>query len=216
MSKLIIFDWDGTLFDSIDRICTAMVAAGKLAGAGERTKDDIKEIIGLGLNEALTQVWPEADAALIDSVAEHYRREYVALDHTAPAPYEGVIPTLQHLHDKGHQLAVATGKSRRGLERVMDTTGTRQWFVASRCADETKSKPHPLMLLELLEELNLAPEDAIMVGDTEYDLSMASNAGMRSIGVSYGAHHGSRLLDYRPLAVVDRFSDIVNVIEAGK
>lgn len=211
MIKLIIFDWDGTLFDSIDGICKAMLEAGLLAGAPKRTKEDIKNIIGLGLSEAVNSVWPES-SELVPNIIEHYRSVYVAQESEAPLAYEGVYETLQALKEDGYLLTVATGKSRRGLNRVLLSTGTKELFIDSRCADETLSKPDPLMLTELLESVSVEPNEAVMIGDTEYDLEMAANANIRSIGVSYGAHEVERLYKHNPVAIVDHFAEINNII----
>ena len=208
MVKLVIFDWDGTLFDSIDNICHSMLQAGQLANAPKRAKDDIKNIIGLSLDKAIDTVWPELSSAEQAAIIEHYKTIYVAADQTPPLAYPGVIDMLNKLQDSGIKMAVATGKSRRGLERVMSLTNTNHYFVASRCADEALSKPHPLMLEQILEELNILPEHAVMIGDTEYDLNMATNAGMKSIGVTYGAHEEERLKACLPHAVIDNFNQL--------
>jgi len=211
MIKLVIFDWDGTLFDSIDGICRSMLAAGVKAKAPERNSDHIKNVIGLGLSEAINTVWPES-LHLTPKIIEYYKAIYVAQDQKAPLAYKGVESILENLKRDGYLLAVATGKSRKGLDRVMSNTGTQDLFVDSRCADETLSKPDPLMLNELLQSLDVSVDEAIMIGDTEYDLSMAKKAKMRSIGVSYGAHEAHRLHRHNPIAVVDCFTKIDEII----
>jgi phosphoglycolate phosphatase len=212
MVKLVIFDWDGTLFDSIDIICHSMLQAGHLAGAPIRTKDDIKNIIGLSLDKAVDTVWPELPLHEKNTIIEHYKTIYVASDQTPPLAYPGVIDVLNKLQAMGMQMAVATGKSRRGLDRVMSLTNTKDYFVTSRCADEAISKPHPLMLEQILAELNVLPEQAIMIGDTEYDLNMATNAGMKSIGVTYGAHQEERLRACQPHALINDFNQLSNIL----
>lgn len=212
MVKLVIFDWDGTLFDSIDNICHSMLQAGRLANAPVRVKDDIKNIIGLSLDKAIDTVWPELTAIKQNAIIEYYKTIYVASDQTPPLAYPGVIDVLNKLKDSGIKMAVATGKSRRGLERVISLTNTNHYFVASRCADEALSKPHPLMLEQILAELNILPEHAIMIGDTEYDLNMATNAGMKSIGVTYGAHHEERLRACQPHAIINDFNQLSNIL----
>ncbi|WP_111637122.1 HAD-IA family hydrolase [Marinomonas shanghaiensis] len=212
MVKLVIFDWDGTLFDSIDKICASMLQAGNLAKAPTRTKDDVKNIIGLSLERAVDVIWPELSINEHDTIIEHYKRIYVAADQTPPLAYPGVIKVLDKLQASNVKMAVATGKSRRGLERAMLLSKTNDYFVASRCADETLSKPNPLMLVQILTELNIRPEQAIMVGDTEYDLNMATNAGMKSIGVTYGAHKAERLKACQPHALINDFNQLSNIL----
>ncbi|WOD07361.1 HAD-IIIA family hydrolase [Marinomonas sp. GJ51-6] len=212
MVKLVIFDWDGTLYDSIDTICQSMLYAAQLAGAPDRNKEDVKNIIGLSLDKAVQVIWPELPIVERNTIIEHYKQTYVAKDQTPPNAYKGVIDTLNKLQNANIKLAVATGKSRRGLERVMELTGTQDYFIATRCADETQSKPHPLMLEELLAELKLTPDQAIMVGDTEYDLNMATNAGMKSVGVTYGAHETARLQACRPHALISNFDELLDIL----
>jgi phosphoglycolate phosphatase len=212
MIKLVIFDWDGTLFDSIDKICLSMLDAGKLANAPQRKHDDVKNIIGLSLDRAVDVIWPELSTDKQNGILEHYKRIYVAADQTPPDAYKNVIDTLNSLKKAGFKMAVATGKSRRGLERVMSLTNTRDYFVSTRCADEALSKPNPLMLEQILTELNLSPNQALMVGDTEYDLNMATNAGMKSIGVTYGAHDELRLKACNPLALINDFNQLTHIL----
>ncbi|MCZ2720231.1 HAD-IA family hydrolase [Marinomonas sp. 15G1-11] len=213
MIKLVIFDWDGTLFDSIDVICDCMLNASEAAGVAKREPEDIKEIIGLGLVEAIAKVWPHETREKQDLVIENYKHLFMKGDYEAPLAYPGVMDVLNHLQSSKVMMAVATGKSRRGLNRMMLETDTGAYFQATRCADETKSKPDPLMLQELLDELGVAAKEAVMVGDTEYDLMMAKAIGMASIGVSYGAHDKLRLLECDPIVVLDDFSKLIAVIE---
>ncbi|MBJ7538236.1 HAD-IIIA family hydrolase [Marinomonas transparens] len=212
MVKLVIFDWDGTLFDSLDRICSSMLSAAELAGAPLRQKEQIKNIIGLSLEKGVPVIWPELSGREHNTIIEHYKRIYVASDQSPPQAYNGVFETLNKLNEAGIKMAVATGKSRRGLDRIMSLTATNDYFVTTRCSDETLSKPHPLMLEEILAELSLSPEQAIMIGDTEYDLNMATSAGMRSVGVTYGAHSKARLEACRPHALVDDFEQLLNTL----
>ncbi|MCB5160332.1 HAD family hydrolase [Marinomonas algarum] len=212
MVKLVIFDWDGTLFDSIDNICDCMLKAGHLAGAPERSKEDIKNIIGLSLDKAISVVWSELTLSEQKIIVEHYKKIYVAADQKAPIAYVGVLDVLAQLHEKSIKMAVATGKTRKGLDRAFSLTQTKHYFQASRCADEALSKPNPLMLKQLLEELNIKPEDAVMIGDTEYDLNMANNAGIPSVGVTYGAHSKSRLEACQPLALIDCFTELPQIL----
>lgn len=212
MVKLVVFDWDGTLFDSIDTICQSMLSAAYLANAPQRNKEDIKNIIGLSLDKGVQVIWPELPINEQSIIIEHYKQIYVAKDQTPPDAYTGVVEILNKLKNSNIKIAVATGKSRKGLERAISLTETQNYFVTSRCADETKSKPHPLMLEEILMELRLTPEQAIMVGDTEYDLNMATNAGMKSVGVTYGAHTATRLKACRPHALINNVNELSNIL----
>jgi len=139
---------------------------------------------------------------------ETYVKYFLELDQQPCRHFEGAFELLSRLREQGSLLAVATGKSRRGLQRALDQTGWEPLFDATRCADETRSKPHPLMLHELLNELGALPQQAVMVGDTEYDMAMAETAGIERIGVSYGAHAPERLLRYRPWRIVDRLAEV--------
>jgi len=206
--KLVIFDWDGTISDSVARIVNSMQSAAVELDMAMPTYLEVKEIIGLGLTEAVFRLFPQASREQVFQLQTSYSRHYRAED-SAPCPFfPGVEETLHQLKADGYQLAVATGKSRAGLDRVLLSLGMENFFHNSRCADETLSKPHPLMLEELLAEFDLSAEAAVMVGDTEFDMEMAVNAGMPRIAVSYGAHHADRLHAFEPLACVDLFSEI--------
>ena len=206
--KLVIFDWDGTISDSVARIVNSMQSAAVELDMTMPTYLEVKEIIGLGLTEAVFRLFPQASREQVFQLQTSYSRHYRAED-SAPCPFfPGVEETLHQLKADGYQLAVATGKSRAGLDRVLLSLGMEDFFHNSRCADETLSKPHPLMLEELLAEFDLPAEAAVMVGDTEFDMEMAVNAGMPRIAVSYGAHHADRLHAFEPLACVDLFSEI--------
>ena len=206
--KLLIFDWDGTLCDSVDRIATCIRLAAADNGLAVPSYAAASDIIGLGLKECIDQLFP----GLAESDAEHFAVAYSARfreQDTSPcAFFPGVLDTLSDLQESGYILAVATGKSRAGLDRVLMATGLFEFFDSSRCADETLSKPHPLMLEELLVQFDVRASDAVMVGDTEFDLAMARNANVPAIAVSYGAHNVDRLLKYKPIASIDSFSDI--------
>ncbi|MCT2530934.1 HAD-IA family hydrolase [SAR92 clade bacterium H921] len=209
-SKLLIFDWDGTLSDSVARISTCMQLAAEDQGLAVPDFNAAKEIIGLGLQEAITQLFPDASADMVARFSASYSAHYREQDQQPCAFFPGVLSSLKQLRAQGYLLAVATGKSRAGLNRVLLATGLNDFFHSSRCADETKSKPHPLMLQELLAEQGASPEQAIMVGDTEFDMQMAVNAQVPRIAVSYGAHDAQRLYQFSPLACIDHFGDIIN------
>lgn len=210
---LFIFDWDGTLVDSADTIVGAMQAAIGELGLEPRADHEVRNIIGLGLPEALRQLYPASDA--LEVLREAYVRHFLAEGTPPSALFAGVGDTLEQLKQRGHRLAVATGKSRRGLARELHRLGWNGFFDASRCADETRSKPHPLMLQELLAELSTPVERAVMIGDTEYDMAMAREAGMERIAVDYGAHAVARLLPYAPALVLADFPELLDWSKAA-
>jgi phosphoglycolate phosphatase len=206
---LFIFDWDGTLIDSAGRIVAAMQAAALELHIDVCSAIQVENIIGLGLPEAIAELYPQLPAGERQALQVAYSRHYVALDQQPSAWFPTVRETLQQLKEAGCVLAVATGKSRRGLHRVLDQLQMLDFFHATRCADETQSKPHPQMLNELLDELAIPAERAVMIGDTEYDMAMAQAANMPRIAVSYGAHAVERLLPYQPELVVDTFTQLL-------
>ena len=210
--KLIIFDWDGTLSDSVSRIarCIQLSASDHLLPAP--SFDQAKDIIGLGLREAILQLFPHATDDLLSAFAATYSAHYRQRDSRPCDFFPQVLDTLTLLHQRNYLLAVATGKSRAGLDRVLTATNLTTMFHGSRCADETASKPQPLMLQELLAQFDLSPDQAVMIGDTEFDMEMAVNAAMPRLAVSYGAHSADRLVKYQPLACVDEFSEIINYL----
>lgn len=200
--ELIVFDWDGTLMDSTAAIVRAMRAASRDLGLPEPTDLRARQVIGLGLVEALSVAVPELAPQRYEEMADRYRFHYLSQDEEIVL-FGGVLALIERLAREGHLLAVATGKSRRGLERALDQTGLRPWFDASRCVDECFSKPHPQMLEELMAELGVAPERTLMIGDTSHDLRMARNAGVGALGVSYGAHSAAHLAEQGPLACLE-------------
>jgi phosphoglycolate phosphatase len=205
---LVVFDWDGTIMDSETKIVRCMQAAAcdlKIPDPGVAA---IRDIIGLGLNEAMQVLFPGSAASDKARLAERYRRHFLELDNTAMPLFPGVVEGLTRLAEQGYLLAVATGKARRGLNRVLDETGMRQLFVTSRCADETCSKPHPQMLEEILDQTGTETGRALMVGDTVYDMQMAQSARVTGLGVSYGVHPRERLLECGAFACVDSFREV--------
>lgn len=196
--KLLIFDWDGTLVDSEGQIVATLQYAITHAGLPPLPEDHLRDIIGLSLHTAVARLVPDAPAALHQQIADHYRHKFLADTH--PPFFPGMEKTLQQLVDAGYQLAVATGKGRRGLTRGMAHLQVTHLFHATRCADETASKPDPQMLHEILAELEVSPQQALMIGDTEYDMAMAQAAGMARLAVCYGVHTPERLWRYGPLA----------------
>ncbi|MGH1461729.1 MAG: HAD-IA family hydrolase [Neptuniibacter sp.] len=208
MYKLLIFDWDGTIIDSASRIISSMQAAARDCSFAIPSDEKVRNIIGLGLPEALEILVPDIDEKGIELMRSSYGHYYLGEDST-PAPlFMGAQHSLESMHKRDMRMAVATGKSRRGLSRAFAETGLGYLFETSRCADETTSKPHPHMLEEILEETGVDPDEAVMIGDTEYDLEMGKRAGMDVIAVSYGAHHVDRLKGYNPVLEVDHFPEI--------
>lgn len=206
---LVILDWDGTLVNSEARIVRCLQVAAQRAGLPELAYEAGRNIIGLGLPEASRVLYPEASEAAREKLRLNYVEAWWALHDEPLAFFEGVLETLEALRDTGHQLAVATGKSRRGLTGQLEQMGVADLFVATRCADETASKPDPLMLQQLLLETGSPVEEALMVGDTEYDLAMAARINMASAGVTYGVHHRDRLVEHGPALILDSFSELL-------
>ncbi|WP_338845335.1 HAD-IIIA family hydrolase [Massilia sp. W12] len=184
---LIVFDWDGTLMDSTATIVAAIQAAARDLQLPTPSQADASWVIGMGLAEAMQRIAPDLAPSQYQQMMERYHYHYV-LRKDETVLFDGVPHMLDELAQMGYQLAVATGKSRAGLERAMHDSGLQHRFDATRCADETFSKPHPAMLLELCEQLGHAPERCVMIGDTTHDLQMAQNAGAHGVAVSYGAH----------------------------
>jgi phosphoglycolate phosphatase len=206
--QLLIFDWDGTIADSLDHIVKAVrFAADKLKLPGKNDKE-IKSIIGLGLDEAMEKLYPGTELKHRQSMVEHYRQHYLSTTSTGTALYPEVEDTLKLLREKGYDLAIATGKSRRGLERALDDTGLAEYFFYSRCADETFSKPHPQMLDDIIEIFSTDRDKVLMIGDSEHDLQMAINAGVSSAAVSYGAQNSEYLLKFGPLTCFNNLGEL--------
>ena len=206
--ELLVFDWDGTLMDSVGSIvgCTQAVIAE--LGLGEADDTTIRGTVGLGLRETVDTLVPGCDDALFDVVLECYRRHWVATFRDRPLLFPGVRGMLGELAQDGYLLAVATGKSRRGLEHAFDQTGLRGHFHASRTADEALSKPHPQMLLDILDQLGVRPRAALMTGDSVYDLRMAANAGAHGVAVLSGAHGREELAAEAPRAVLEQIVEL--------
>jgi phosphoglycolate phosphatase len=199
---LIVFDWDGTLMDSASAIVAAVQAASRDVGLSVPGETQIRHIIGLGLADAMACLFPELGPAGHLAVAERYRCHFLMRVQEISL-FEGVREMLAELIANGCLLGVATGKTRGGLERDLTATGLRNLFDATRCADESFSKPHPAMLLEIVDELGVSAAATLMIGDTTHDLEMAENAKIAGLAVSYGAHPRENLLARRPVACVD-------------
>ncbi len=206
--ELIVFDWDGTLMDSEARIVGCMRRAFAELDQPVPPPEEARDVIGLGLDQALRRLHPDADADLRAELIRRYRYHFLRADPSASPLFDGARETVAELHRRELLLAVATGKSRAGLEQALDDSGLRAYFHALRCAEQTQSKPHPQMLHELLDELGVRPGDALMVGDTEYDMEMARNADVPALAVSYGVHRPERLRAHDPLDCIDRIDEL--------
>nr|WP_314878171.1 HAD family hydrolase [uncultured Pseudomonas sp.] len=206
--ELLIFDWDGTLADSIGRIVLAMNQAAERAGEAPSAEDAIKGIIGLALGEAIWTLYPHLEPLQVERFRQHYADVYMALDQQPSPLFDGVVESLEAFRAEGYRLAVATGKARRGLDRVLKANGWENFFDITRAADETRGKPHPLMLEEILAHCRAEPGQALMVGDSAFDLQMANNAGMHSVAVGYGAMSLRALAEFGPQVCIDHFSQL--------
>jgi phosphoglycolate phosphatase len=204
---LIAFDWDGTLFDSTALIARSIQAAAQDLGLPRPSDAQASYVIGLGIGEALAHAVPDLPRERYLELGERYRVHYLAAQHDISL-FAGTVPMLQALKARHHWLTVATGKSRRGLDEALRAVELRGLFDGSRTADETASKPHPQMLLELMREFGAEPERTLMIGDTTHDLQMARNAGVPCVAVSYGAHEASSFAEFEPLHVAHSMSDL--------
>jgi len=210
--EVLIFDWDGTLCDSTGRIVDSMQRAAREVGLSGVPDSAVQNIIGLGLPEAIQTVWPEIAQDQMAPMKAAYARMFVTDSQVDMALFAGVESLLSRQYGK-RKLAVATGKSRKGLDRVLKDLGMTEAFDITRCADETRSKPDPLMLHEILSILGVEPQQALMVGDTTFDLDMANAAGMDSVAMSHGAHDKGALLACRPKVICHSIQELSNWIE---
>lgn len=194
--------------DSQARIVACLQCAAEEMQLHPLTENTLKNVIGLGLNEAVLSLYPQLKDKQVGHFADRYRYHFITANDTPSGLFSNVRHMLQQLIDKGFMLAIATGKARRGLEPVLIETGLKTLFHGSRCADETRSKPHPQMLEELLDEFGVMVDDAIMVGDTEYDMLMAKSLGMDALAVSYGVHDKADILKHAPVSCVDSIKEL--------
>jgi len=210
MSKqydLIVWDWDGTLADSAGMITNAIVKAAEQVGLPPLTPQAASSIIGLGLPEAIDALYRDISVDQAKALATHYNINYFAGE-SEILLFPGAADTIKTLNRRGFKLAVATGKSRRGLNLALEHTELRRYFHATRTVDECFSKPHPQMLDELMDDLVVLPERTLMIGDTSYDLEMAKNAGVNAIGVTYGAQSSNQWQDMDP---IQQFGDFASL-----
>jgi phosphoglycolate phosphatase len=204
---LIVFDWDGTIMDSTGLIAECIQLAARDMKLPEPGVQEAKSIIGLGINDSVKRLFPDLAPVLQTQYALAYRHHFVARDHEAPL-YDGVRELLTSLAAPERFLAVATGKPRSGLERAFSHTGLKPHFHFTRCADEGFPKPHPDMLLKLMEFTAVAAERTLMIGDTTHDLELAHNAGVDAVAVSYGAHPREALAAFPAKTIVDNVDEL--------
>lgn len=195
---LIAFDWDGTLYDSTQIIIRCIQEAVVDVGGARPSDSQAAWVIGLALSQALAHAAPDVPKEKYPELGARYRHHYMK-HHDDLVLFAGVLPMLDALRARGYKLAVATGKSRAGLDQALSTVDLRDRFDASRTADETAGKPNPRMLRELMSELDVTAERTLMIGDTTHDLQLAHNAGCASVAVSYGAHEHTAFRDFHPL-----------------
>ncbi|WP_331459162.1 MULTISPECIES: HAD-IA family hydrolase [unclassified Pseudoalteromonas] len=208
--KLVIFDWDGTVMDSVTKIVNCIRSSAESLNLVSPSDLAIKNIIGMSLEKAIDVLFP-------DNVAQHqalisgYKYQY-SVDTTPTPVFANVVSVLNALKEQGIVLAVATGKGRGGLERLLEQSQLRHFFSATRTSDDAQSKPSPDMLYQLLEELGISAQDAVMIGDTQIDMTMAKAAGMDRIGVTMGVHNAQQLNKLSPVATVDNYLQLQQVL----
>ncbi len=207
--QLIVFDWDGTLMDSTGHIVNCMQQAITRLELPPLADHTISHIIGLGLNEAVQTLYPDGNATVWSSLAQCYRETWLSNPEDTPL-FDNARELLTELAEQDIFLGVATGKSRRGLDKVLRATGLEDRFIATRCADECHSKPHPQMIMELMDYVGVNGRDAIMIGDTEFDLLMARSAGAHSLGITHGAHDENKLKACGPKAILHDLYQVQN------
>ena len=204
---LLVFDWDGTLMDSAVGIAASLQAACRDLGVAEPSEADARYIIGLGLVDALRRAVPHLPNDRYPALVERYGHHFRASEHGMRL-FDGAAGMLQRLAESGFLLAIATGKSRRGLDRALDSTGLRSRFHLSRCADETHSKPHPAMLLDIMVQVDVPAARTLMIGDTTHDLEMARNAGVAGLAMCHGAHPREALEGLSPLTCCEDIASL--------
>jgi len=209
---LIIFDWDGTILDSEAHIIHCMANAIGDESLPIPSENQIKHIIGLSLSVAIPNLIGDVPETIVNKITANFKRHFFDPTHEDSELFEGVSNVIAELHTIGYYLAVATGKGRRGLDIAFQTTGLGQYFHLSRCADETRSKPDPMMLDEILADLDLPAERAIMIGDTSYDIEMANNIKMDSIAVTYGMHDKDHLKISNPTHFLDDIQKLYTIL----
>jgi phosphoglycolate phosphatase len=209
---LIIFDWDGTLINSIDWITDCLQHAALQCDCPIPESQAAKDVIGLSINRAMQTLFPEVDEQTLKQLVACYSRKYLSKQITQDDLFPGVYEMLVQLNETGYRLAVATGKTRTGLQEALQATGTEELFSVTRCADETASKPDPRMLNEIIQHTHATKERTLMVGDSIHDLQMAFNAHISVVAVACGAHSAEFLQQYNPLLCLQQPTELLNII----
>ncbi len=206
--KLIIFDWDGTLMDSVSKIVFSMQATAKTLNLTPPTFEEGKSIIGLSLEKAIQILFPGCSKKQNARIENEYKHQFLNVDNTASPLFEHALELLTHLKEQNKIITIATGKARPGLERILELSKLGDLFDATRSTSECKSKPDPEMILTLLTEFNVKPSDAVMIGDTSFDMEMAQKANIDGIAITIGAHERSILTHYNPVTIVDSLFEL--------
>jgi phosphoglycolate phosphatase len=209
---LLIFDWDGTLVDSIDWIVHCVQTAATACDCPVPSPQAAKDIIGLSIQEAVNTLFPTVDKTIQQQLVTCYSQTFFSKPTTVDDLFAGVSDMLAEFKQRGYQLAVATGKNRNGLNKVLHSTGMTELFDITRCADETASKPHPLMLEEIMQYTQVSPQRTVMIGDSIHDLQMAQNAQVAAIGVACGAHSAHILQRYQPLLCLQQTTELLEIM----
>lgn len=209
---LIVFDWDGTLMDSVDWIVHCIQQAAARCGCSVPEARAIRDIVGLSIENAMKQLFPDEEAEIRQKIAADYGKAFFSKQISQDDLFPGVHEMLEQLRGQGYRLAVATGKKSSGLREAINATGVTDLFCTTRCADQTASKPNPLMLDEIVAELGVDKQRTLMVGDSVHDLQMALNAQVASVGVTCGAHSAATLQQYQPLLCLNYPTDLIGII----
>lgn len=213
--EIVVFDWDGTIADSVAQVVQALQQAARQLALPALDTQRTRALVGLGMNELLAELLPSLPASQYQAFTDHYRRCYFGSRHQVDVPFAGIPELLQALAGQGRQLAVATGKSRAGLDRALQSTGLARYFSSSRCAGEGPSKPAPWMLASLAEELGASASRMVMVGDTIHDIDMARAFGCACIGVHYDAEAPGTLRHSQPDALAGSVAALAELLGAG-
>ncbi|WP_289030068.1 HAD-IA family hydrolase [uncultured Paraglaciecola sp.] len=210
--KAIIFDWDGTLMDSVTKIVESMQISAKHFGLPVPSYNEAKNVIGISLLPALKKLFSIDDHEEAIKLMVTYKEHFKNHSQISSPMFEGALDMLEELKSRGHVLAVATGKARLGLEHNLLHSNTGHLFTTSRTADDANSKPSPDMLKQILAELNLQASEVVMVGDTTYDMEMAESIGMDRVAVSFGVHESKTLMRHKPIAIIDSLSELTEIV----
>lgn len=212
--RIAIFDWDGTIMNSEARIVDAIKTAARECGLPVLPDEQNKQIIGLSLEKAILALYPELSQDQVVQMAQNYTQSFLEESSVEMVPFDGAESMLYSLKQAGYKLAIATGKSRRGLDQVLQECGFGVYFDMTRTPVESASKPDPLMLTQILEEMGIAVEEAVMIGDTTFDMEMAKNCGMDRVAISHGVHQMHQLEVFDPVAKVDNLQQLTQFLMA--